>query len=51
MRIVNGKIWVEQDRTMYGFVEELLDARMPKEDIVLAFHSPKMRQFMEFATA
>lgn len=51
MRIVNGKIWVEEDRTMYGFVDELLDAGVPKEDIVLAFHSPKMRQYMEFATA
>jgi len=51
MRIVEGKIWVEADWTMYGFVEELLDAGVPKEDIVLAFHPPKMRPYTEFAVA
>ena len=51
MRIVNDKIWVESDWTMYGFVDELLDAGVPQEDIVLAFHSPKMRQYTEFAVA
>lgn len=50
MRIVNGKVWVEEDWTMYGFVDELLDAGIPKEDIVLSFHSPQMRKFTEFAT-
>lgn len=49
MRIVDGKIWVEEDWTMYGFVEELLAAGVPKEDIVLAFQPPKMRQYTEFA--
>ena len=49
MRIVDGKIWVEEDRTMYGFVEELLDAGVPQEDIVLAFHPPRMRKYTEFA--
>lgn len=49
MRIVDGKIWVEEDWTMYRFVDELLAAGVPKEDIVLAFHSPKMRQYTEFA--
>lgn len=51
MRIVNGKIWVEGDWTMYGFVDELVKAGVPKEDIVLAFQPPKMRQYTEFATA
>ena len=51
MRIVNGKIWVEEDRTMYGFVEELLEAGVPRNDIVLAFHPPRMRQYTEFAVA
>ena len=44
MRIINEKIWVEEDWTLYGFVDELLDAGVPKEDIVLAFHPSKMRQ-------
>jgi XisI protein len=51
MRIVNGKIWVEEDRTMYGFVDELLKAGVPHGDIVLAFQPPKMRKYTEFAFA
>ena len=49
MRIVNGKIWVEKDWTMYGFVDELLTAGVPKEDIVLAFHAPYTRPYTGFA--
>ena len=51
IRIVNGKIWVEDDRTMYGFVDELLAAGVPQSDIVLGFQSPMMRQYTEFAVA
>lgn len=51
MRIIDDKIWVEADWTMYNFVDELLDAGVPQEDIVLAFHAPKMRQYTEFAVA
>lgn len=51
LRIVNDKIWVEEDRTMYGFVDELLAAGVPQKDIVLGFQSPTMRQFTEFAVA
>lgn len=51
MRIINGKIWVEEDRTMYGFVDELLEAGISRDDIVLAFQSPEMRQHTQFAVA
>ena len=51
MRIVNGKIWVEEDRTMYGFVDELLEAGIPRDDIVLAFQPPQMRPHTQFAVA
>lgn len=51
MRIVNGKIWVEEDRTMYGFVDELLEAGISRDDIVLAFQPPQMRQHTQFAVA
>jgi len=51
MRIVNGKIWVEEDRTMYGFVDELLTKGIDAEEIVLAFQPPKMRQYTQFAVA
>ena len=51
LRIVNSKIWVEEDRTMYGFVDALLDAGVPQDAIVLAFQPLKMRQYTEFAIA
>lgn len=51
MRIVNEKIWVEKDKTMYGFVDELLDAGISHSDIVLAFQPPQMRQYTPFAIA
>ena len=51
MRIVNDKIWVEEDRTMYQFVDELIDNGISKEEIVLAFQPPKMRPYTEFAVA
>lgn len=51
MRIVNDKIWVEEDRTMYGFVDELLAAGLSHDDIVLAFQPPEMRHLTQFAVA
>lgn len=51
LRIQNGKIWVEWDGTSPGIVQELLDAGVPKEDIVLAFYRPERRKLTEFAVA
>jgi len=47
----NGKIWIEYDGTEDGFASHLLQAGIPKQDIVLAFHSPWKRQFSDFALA
>ncbi|MEH2298419.1 MAG: XisI protein [Nostoc sp.] len=47
--IKNGKIWIQHDGTEVGIATQLLELGIPKEDIVLAFHSPYMRQFTEFA--
>ncbi len=49
LRIRNGKIWVEEDGIEYGIVQDLLDAGIPKEDIVLAFYRPERRRLTEFA--
>ncbi|MBV7334508.1 XisI protein [Chloroflexi bacterium TSY] len=46
-----GKIWIEIDWTEEGIATELVAAGVPKEDIVLAFHHPSMRQYTEFAVA
>ncbi|MBP0015532.1 MAG: XisI protein [Roseofilum sp. SBFL] len=51
VRIKNEKIYIEEDWTEEGIATELLREGVPKEDIVLAFHSPETRKFMDFAIA
>jgi hypothetical protein len=48
--IKDGKIWIQHDGTEVGIATQLLEQGVPAYDIVLAFHSPYMRQFTEFAT-
>jgi hypothetical protein len=47
--IKDGKIWIQHDGTEVGIATQLLELGVPASDIVLAFHSPYMRQFTEFA--
>ena len=49
--IHDGKVWVEHDGTDLEVVQDLLDAGIPKEQIVLGFHPPAHRKFTEFAVA
>jgi hypothetical protein len=51
VRIRDGKFWIEIDWTEEGIASELLNAAVPKEDIVLAFHHPSMRPYTAFAVA
>ena len=51
MRIVNGKIWVEEAHTLYGFVDQLLEKGIEQREIVLAFQPPQLRQYTQFAVA
>ncbi len=51
VRLHNGKIWIEKDTTEDGIATELVRQGVPHSDIVLAFHSPKMRPFTDFAAA
>ncbi len=48
--IKDGKIWIQHDGTEEGIATRLVASGIPKEDIVLAFHSPYKRQFTGFAT-
>jgi len=50
-RIRDGKFWIEEDWTEDGIATELVEAGVPNEDIVLAFHEPEMRQYTDFAAA
>jgi hypothetical protein len=45
------KIWIQQDWTDTGVADLLLEAGVPKEDIVLAFHAPYKRPYTGFAVA
>jgi hypothetical protein len=48
----DDKIWIQQDYTERGVASDLIEMGVPKSDIVLAFHAPYRRQFIEeFATA
>jgi XisI protein len=47
--IKDGKIWIQYDGTEVGVANELVELGVSKQDIVLAFHSPFMRQLTEFA--
>jgi len=49
--IKDGKIWIQRDRTEAGIANELVNAGVPKQDIVLAFKAPYKRQFTEFAVS
>jgi len=48
--IKDGKVWIQHDGTEVGIATLLIERGVPKEDIVLGFDSPYMRQFTEFAT-
>jgi hypothetical protein len=47
--IRGGKIWIQHDGTEEGIANRLVEAGVPREDIVLGFHTPFMRKFTDFA--
>lgn len=49
--IKGGKFWIQHDGTEYGVANDLVDAGVPKEHIVLAFTPPEMRKHTDFAVA
>jgi len=48
--IRNGKIWIQHDGTEEGLANRLVEMGVPKQDIVLAFHEPEVRQYTDFGT-
>lgn len=48
--IKDGKIWIQHDGTEEGLANRLVEMGVPKQDIVLAFHEPEVRQFTDFGT-
>ncbi len=47
--IKQGKIWIEQNMTEMRIAEELVKQGVPKEDIVLGFQAPEIRQYTDYA--
>lgn len=47
--IKGNRIWIQRDGTQEGIAQQLVDAGVPKSDIVLGYRSPFVRQFTGFA--
>lgn len=48
--IIDGKIWLQYDGTDLNVALDLVEAGVPREDIVLGFHPPEVRPHTGFAT-
>ena len=51
VQIMDGKIWIQRDGIEDGITEELVEAGVPKSDIVLGFHPPQIRPHTGYAIA
>ena len=49
IEIRQEKIWIQRDGTEVGIANQLIEAGVPKSDIVLGYRSPYMRKFTELA--
>ena len=47
--IKNNKIWLQWNSTEDDLAAELVEAGVPKEDIVLGLQAPEFRQFTDYA--
>jgi len=51
VRLKDKKIWIEEDWTEEGVATDFLQKGITRDEIVLAFHPPQVRQYTEFAIA
>lgn len=51
LSLIGNKIWIQCDDTEEGIATDLMEAGIPKTDIVLGFRHPKVRQYTGFAIA
>ncbi len=49
--IIKDKFWIQRDGTETGIANELLNAGVPKGQIVLGFRSPEMRKMSELVVS
>lgn len=49
--LIGDKVWIQYDDTEEGIATDFVEAGIPKENIVLGFRHPKVRQHTGFAVA
>lgn len=47
--LIHGQIWIQKDDTEEGIATALVEAGVPKSDIVLGFRPPELRPYTGFA--
>jgi hypothetical protein len=51
VQIIDGKIWIQRDGLEDGVTDELVEAGIPKDKIVLGFQPPAVRPHTGYAAA
>jgi XisI protein len=51
VQIIGNKIWIQRDGIEDGITDELVEAGIPKDKIVLGFQPPKVRPHTGYALA
>ena len=49
IQVIKDKIWIHYDGTEYGVATDLVEAGIPKSEIVLGFRHPSIRKYTGFA--
>jgi hypothetical protein len=49
--IIGNRVWIQHDGTAPGVAQELVEAGIPREAIVLGFRPPYVRQYTGFAVS
>jgi hypothetical protein len=47
--IQDEKIWIQQNTTEFDLASDLVEMGVPKQDVAIGFHTPKIRQLTGFA--
>jgi len=51
VEMIDGKVWIQRDGTEDGIANELVEAGIPKPEIVLGFREPHIRPYTGFGVA
>ena len=49
--VIDGKVWFQYNGTDLRVADMLMDAGIPRENIILAFHPADLRVYTDFAVA